>query len=69
MLAAAFQPAAFAQSAHTRTLITRSVNGSELITREGNVHPAVSWTQDLGKMSDSRLLLHLRLQLKRSPEQ
>jgi subtilase family serine protease len=69
-LAAAFQPAAVAQGGvHARTLVTRAVNENELVTRGGNVHPAVSWAQDLGKMSDSRALEHLRLQLKRSPEQ
>jgi subtilase family serine protease len=68
-LAAGMQPAVFAQTGvHARTLITRAVNESDLVTRAGNVHPAVSWAQDMGKMADSRMLEHLRLQLKRSPE-
>src|SRR5579875_972672 len=68
-LAAGVSPAAFAQSGlHARTLITRAVNENELTSRVGNVHPAVSWAQDLGKMADDRLIEHMRLQLQRSPE-
>ena len=68
-LATGVQPVAFAQSGvHARTLVTRAVDENDLVTRVGNVHPAVSWAQDMGKMADDRMLEHLRLQLQRSPE-
>ncbi len=68
-LAAGLPSAAVAQSGiHARTLVTSAVNENDLVTRAGNVHPAVSWAHDLGKMADDRMLEHLRLQLKRSPE-
>ncbi len=46
-------------------LVSRGVDENQLITRPGNIHPAVASATDLGKMADDRLLEHLRLQLKR----
>ncbi|HTV10038.1 MAG TPA: protease pro-enzyme activation domain-containing protein [Candidatus Aquilonibacter sp.] len=53
---------------HYRTLITQPVNDKDLVTRRGNVRPAVFTGTDMGKMEDSKQLEHLRLQLLRSPE-
>ncbi|MGA8030197.1 MAG: protease pro-enzyme activation domain-containing protein [Bryobacteraceae bacterium] len=64
-----FNVASYAQvSPHARPLVAQSVNESALVTRPGNVRPEVSLAKDLGKVSDSRQLQHVYLQLKRSPE-
>ncbi len=68
-LAIVIAPAAGAQTGlHSRRLITKTIDDNDLVTRAGNVHPAVQEATDLGKMPDSTPLDHLRLQLLRSPE-
>ncbi len=51
--------------------VTQAVNEADLVTRAGNVPPAVfrSTTQDLGPISDDRQFEHVSLQLQRTPEQ
>lgn len=68
-VAMSYVPPAGAQSGlHSRRLITQTINNKDLVTRKGNIHPAVYEGTDLGKMPDSTQLDHLRLQLLRSPE-
>lgn len=52
----------------TPNLITQSVNAQQLVTLAGNVHPAVTASNDRGAASPA-LALHLMLLLKRSSEQ
>ncbi len=54
---------------YVRPLVTGPVDDKNLVERTGNVPPAVFSSTDLGKMADDQQLDHLRLQLKRSPEQ
>src|SRR5579884_1720835 len=51
--------------------VTRPVNESQLVTRLGNVHPAVYApnTVDRGRVDDSLQFDHLLLQLQRAPAQ
>jgi subtilase family serine protease len=54
-----------------QTRIDRSINDGQLVSRPGNVHPAVyaEGTKDLGRVADNRQFDHLLLQLQRTPEE
>ena len=62
--------AAYAQAgSQARTLVTQSVNDTQLITLRGNTRPEAKPANDRGPVPDSFAMRHLFLQLKRSPEQ
>ena len=64
-----YSPNAGAQTGlHVRRLITQKIDENNVVTRMGNVHPAVSTATDMGKMGEGKTMEHLRLQLLRSPE-
>jgi subtilase family serine protease len=52
-----------------RPLITQSIDDTQFVTLRGNVHPLARPEYDRGLAPDSMMLPHLRLLLKRAPEQ
>jgi len=55
--------------AQTRSLITQKIDDTQLVTLRGDVHPLARPQYDRGLAPDSFMLRHLRILLKRAPEQ
>ena len=52
----------------SRVLITRSIDESQRITLQGNTRPEARPQNDRGAVSEDLALMHMLLQLRRSPE-
>lgn len=59
----------FAQGSEPRSMVTRAVDDSQVVSLHGNVHPFAIAKNDQGAVASTMQINHMLLVLKRSPEQ